>query len=58
MSNRKIDIYKKDGSHIINQWHYVCSTNKSSTCKEAKQKYCDKHNLNPHLIRANFSRKV
>jgi hypothetical protein len=50
----KIDIFKRE--KFSNDWQYVCSTNQSKTCKEARERFIK---LNPQYdlgtIRAFFS---
>lgn len=55
MQHKKIDIYLKN---LKGFYQYECSTNWSKTCKEAKNKFLNKHNyLDASQVKANFSIK-
>jgi len=51
---KKIDIYLKN---LKGFYQYECSTNWSKTCKEAKNRFLNKHNyLDASQVKANFSK--
>ena len=51
----KIDIYVKNFNTGI--FDYVCSTMQSKTCKEAKERYCEKYKSSPENVKAKIAKK-
>lgn len=49
---RKIDIF----IGAYGKWRYAASTTWARTCKEARERYANKHGMCLGNIRANFSR--
>ena len=50
---KKIDIYLKT---LRGFWKYECSTTRSKTCKEAKNRFLEIHNyLDNTQVKANFA---
>lgn len=60
MKTKKIDIYTKrrfkprDADSIV--WEYAGTTEQSTTCKDAKRKFCARYGLSEDQVKARFKR--
>ena len=52
---RKIDIYLRPFQSKL--WVYECSTMRSDTLKQAKQKFCNLHGLDSSQVKVVFADK-
>lgn len=52
---RKIDIYVRRTNTVPHSYDYLCSTNQSRTCQEAREKFCATYQIDPRIVRANYS---
>lgn len=54
--HRKIDIFVKVDVQGELFWEYMSSTNQSSTCREAKEKFCERTGISPESVKASFAK--
>lgn len=55
---KKIDLYiKREMQDGTRAFKYVCSTNQSKTCKEAKRKFCEEYGFLEENAKAKFAKE-